>query len=57
VVQDAFSTPKFRVYSNDDLVGVELCGALKNVVAIARDPRGVGLATTRAALITRGSPR
>lgn len=55
-VQDAFSTPKFRVYSNDDLVGVELCGALKNVVAIAAGIlEGLGLGNNpRAALITRG---
>lgn len=56
VVQEAFSTPKFRVYSNDDLVGVELCGALKNVVAIAAGIlEGLGLGNNpRAALITRG---
>ncbi len=56
VVQEAFSTAKFRVYSNDDLVGVELCGALKNVVAIAAGIlEGLGLGNNpRAALITRG---
>jgi len=56
VVQEAFSTPRFRVYSNDDLVGVELCGALKNVVAIAAGIlEGLGLGNNpRAALITRG---
>ena len=55
-VQEAFSTAKFRVYSNDDLVGVELCGALKNVVAIAAGIlEGLGLGNNpRAALITRG---
>jgi len=34
-VQDAFSTDRFRVYTNADLIGVELAGALKNVVGIA----------------------
>jgi glycerol-3-phosphate dehydrogenase (NAD(P)+) len=34
-VQAAFSTQWFRVYTNDDLVGVELAGAIKNVIAIA----------------------
>lgn len=56
LVQEAFSTPKFRVYVNDDLVGVELCGALKNVVAIAAGIlEGMGFGNNpRAALITRG---
>lgn len=56
LVQDTFSTGRFRVYSNDDLVGVELCGALKNVVAIAAGIlEGLGLGNNpRAALITRG---
>ncbi len=55
-VQEAFSTPRFRVYSNDDLVGAELCGALKNVIAIAAGIlEGLGLGNNpRAALITRG---
>ncbi len=55
-VQEAISTAKFRVYSNDDLVGVELCGALKNVIAIAAGIlEGLGLGNNpRAALITRG---
>src|SRR5262249_49327273 len=34
-VQREFSDPRFRVYTNDDVVGVELGGALKNVIAIA----------------------
>lgn len=34
-IQDLFSTDRFRVYTNDDMVGVELGGALKNVLAIA----------------------
>jgi len=55
-VQEAFSTPRFRVYSNDDLIGAELCGALKNVIAIAAGIlEGLGLGNNpRAALITRG---
>ncbi|MFZ0795471.1 MAG: 2-dehydropantoate 2-reductase N-terminal domain-containing protein, partial [Candidatus Korobacteraceae bacterium] len=35
VVQKEFSDPRFRVYTNDDVVGVELGGSLKNVIAIA----------------------
>jgi glycerol-3-phosphate dehydrogenase (NAD(P)+) len=55
-VQAIFATPTFRVYTSDDLVGVELGGAVKNVIAIAAgmsDGLGLGL-NTRAALITRG---
>lgn len=55
-VQHAFATDRFRVYSSDDVVGVELGGALKNVVAIAAgivDGLGFGH-NARAALITRG---
>ncbi len=55
-VQDAFMSPVFRVYTNADHKGAELCGALKNVMAIA-----VGIAlglgygdNTKAALMTRG---
>ncbi len=56
VVQREFSDPSFRVYTNDDIVGVELGGALKNVVAIAAGVcEGIGLGfNTIAALITRG---
>ncbi len=55
-VQREFSDPFFRVYTNDDVVGVELGGALKNVVAIAAGVcDGLGLGhNTIAALITRG---
>ncbi|MGE5589998.1 MAG: NAD(P)H-dependent glycerol-3-phosphate dehydrogenase [Bacillota bacterium] len=56
VVQEAFMTPDFRVYTHHDLVGVELGGALKNVIALAvgiADGLGVGHNAT-AALITRG---
>lgn len=55
-VQQALSTPFFRVYTIDDTVGVELGGAVKNVIAIAAgaiDGLRLGL-NTRAALITRG---
>lgn len=55
-VQVALSSPAFRVYSTDDVVGVELGGALKNVMAVATgilDGLGLGY-NPRAALITRG---
>ena len=55
-VQSVFSTPYFRVYTSSDVIGVELGGAVKNVIAIAAgviDGLGLGL-NTRAALITRG---
>lgn len=55
-IQDAFMTPELRVYTNPDLIGVELGGALKNIIAI-----GAGISdglkfgdNTRAALISRG---
>lgn len=55
-VQDAFSTERFRVYLSDDVVGVQIGGALKNVVAIAAGlSDGVGAGdNARAALMTRG---
>ena len=55
-VQLALSTPAFRVYASDDVIGVEVCGALKNVIAIAAGiVDGIGLGdNTKAALITRG---
>ena len=56
LVQEVFTSHCMRVYTNDDVHGVELCGALKNVIALA-----CGIATgfgcgdnARAALITRG---
>ena len=54
--QAALSGRTFRVYTHDDLVGVELGGALKNVMAVATGiVEGVGLGfNSRAALITRG---
>ena len=55
-VQAIFMTPSFRVYTNTDIRGVELCGALKNIIALAAgisDGLGQG-DNARAALITRG---
>lgn len=54
--QQVFATPAFRVYSGRDVIGVELAGALKNVIAIAAGIlEGLGLGhNPRAALITRG---
>ena len=55
-LQDLFTTETFRVYTSLDLMGVQLGGALKNVMAIASGiSDGMGFGTnTRAALITRG---
>jgi glycerol-3-phosphate dehydrogenase (NAD(P)+) len=55
-VQEAFSGPAFRLYTNADPAGVEIGGALKNVIAIAAGVvEGLGLGNnTMAALITRG---
>jgi glycerol-3-phosphate dehydrogenase (NAD(P)+) len=55
VFQDLLHGPTFRVYTSSDLVGVELCGALKNVVALATGAAdGLGYGdNARAALITR----
>ncbi len=55
-VQELFSTARFRVYTHTDVIGVELGGALKNVIAVAAGIlEGLGLGdNTRAALITRG---
>lgn len=55
-LQAVFSTDLFRVYTNDDVIGCELGGALKNVIAVASgmaDGLGTG-DNTRAAVITRG---
>jgi glycerol-3-phosphate dehydrogenase (NAD(P)+) len=55
-VQQAVATSNFRVYVNADLLGVELCGAIKNVIALAAgmcDGLGYG-DNTKAALMTRG---
>jgi len=55
-IQTVFSTERFRVYTNPDLVGVELGGSLKNVIAIACGVSdGLGFGTnTKAAILTRG---
>jgi glycerol-3-phosphate dehydrogenase (NAD(P)+) len=55
-IQQTFTTPMFRVYTNDDVVGVELAGAMKNVIAIAAgiiDGIGAG-DNAKAALLSRG---
>ena len=55
-LQEELSGPSFRLYTNDDVVGVELAGAMKNVIAIAAGAcQGLGLGSNPlAALITRG---
>jgi glycerol-3-phosphate dehydrogenase (NAD(P)+) len=55
-VQEEFSGPTFRLYTNDDVIGTEIAGAVKNVIAIAAGVcTGLGLgANTMAALVTRG---
>ncbi|MDF2672675.1 MAG: NAD(P)H-dependent glycerol-3-phosphate dehydrogenase [Clostridiales bacterium] len=55
-IQDMFITPEFRVYTNLDIIGVELGGAVKNIIALAAgisDGLGYG-DNTKAALMTRG---
>ena len=55
-LQEIFNTNSFRVYTHDDILGVELGGALKNVMAVAAgisDSLGFGN-NARASLITRG---
>ena len=56
VVQDLMMTPEFRIYTNPDLIGVELGGALKNVIALCTGiAEGLGFGdNTKAALMTRG---
>ena len=57
-LQKVFSTNWFRVYTNPDVVGVEIGGAVKNIIALAagkRRPRSKD--NTRAALMTRGKRR
>lgn len=55
-VQDVFMTDRFRVYTNDDVCGVELGGALKNIIALgAGISDGIGFGdNAKAALMTRG---
>jgi len=55
-IQSIFNTDSFRVYTSDDIVGVELGGSLKNIIAIASgiaDGLGFG-ANSKAAILTRG---
>jgi glycerol-3-phosphate dehydrogenase (NAD(P)+) len=56
VAQETFSTSRFRVYTNSDVAGVEIGGAIKNVMAIATGAvNGLGLGyNSAAALVTRG---
>lgn len=55
-VQEIFMTSKFRVYTNEDLIGVEVGGAVKNIIALAAGiSDGIGYGdNTKAALMTRG---
>jgi glycerol-3-phosphate dehydrogenase (NAD(P)+) len=55
-LQDIFSTPTFRVYTNPDVVGCEIAGVVKNVIAIAAGmAQGMGFGdNSRATLLTRG---
>jgi glycerol-3-phosphate dehydrogenase (NAD(P)+) len=55
-LQDEFAAPNFRLYANDDVLGVELAGAMKNVIAIAAGAcQSLGLGSNAvAALVTRG---
>lgn len=55
-VQDLFMTNKFRVYTNEDIIGVEIGGAVKNIIALAAGVSdGIGYGdNTKAALMTRG---
>ena len=56
LVQQVFMTPAMRVYTNSDVRGVELCGALKNIIALAAGiSQGLGYGdNAKAAIITRG---
>jgi glycerol-3-phosphate dehydrogenase (NAD(P)+) len=55
-IQEIFSSPKFRVYTNDDPIGVEIAGTVKNVIAIAAGAcDGLELGNNaKSALLTRG---
>jgi len=55
-VQQAFSCKTFRVYTNDDVLGVEIAGAMKNIIALGTGiAEGLGCGdNTKAAIITRG---
>ncbi len=55
-IQEVFNTERFRVYTNDDIIGVELGGALKNIIALgAGISDGMGFGdNAKAAIMTRG---
>lgn len=55
-VQEAFTSPYMRVYTNEDIKGVEVCGSLKNIIALAAGiSHGLGYGdNATAALVTRG---
>lgn len=55
-IQDLYMSPRFRVYTSDDIIGLELGGSLKNIIALAAGIcDGVGFGdNTKAALMTRG---
>ena len=57
IIQEVFSSKYMRVYTNDDILGVELCGAFKNVLALAAGiSAGLGYGdNAKAAIITRGA--
>lgn len=56
IIQKAFLTPMFRVYTNNDVIGVEIAGSVKNIIALAAGINdGLELGdNSRAALLTRG---
>ncbi|HEY5561158.1 MAG TPA: NAD(P)H-dependent glycerol-3-phosphate dehydrogenase [Clostridiaceae bacterium] len=56
LVQDLFMTSKFRVYTNPDIIGIEIGGAVKNIIALAAGiSDGIGYGdNSKAALLTRG---
>lgn len=56
ILQDIFNSSNFRIYTSSDVKGVEICGAIKNIIAIAAGiTDGIGYQTnTKAALLTRG---
>ncbi len=56
LVQEVFTSPCMRVYTNEDVLGVELCGAMKNIIALAAGvSAGLGYGdNAKAAIITRG---
>ncbi len=55
-VQDLFMSPNFRVYTNDDIIGIEIGGSVKNIIALAAGVcDGIGYGdNAKAALMTRG---